>query len=103
MSDVCVRKIKASYAKWPSARASQAVAKCRKARGIVRKGAEGKSLRRWGREKWKDTISGKACGAGEKAQYCRPTKKVSKQTPVMRPTNLKRLQNLKRRGVRANR
>lgn len=71
MSDVCVRKIKASYAKWPSARASQAVAKCRKARGIVRKGAEGKSLRRWGREKWKDTISGKACGAGEKAQYCR--------------------------------
>jgi hypothetical protein len=45
--DYCTKKVKRSYKVWPSARASQAVAKCRKKRGDVRKGEKGKSLRRW--------------------------------------------------------
>ena len=50
--DACTRKIKRQYKVWPSARASQAVAKCRKSKGNVRKGKAGKSLRRWAKEKW---------------------------------------------------
>ena len=36
--DACTRKVKRQYKVWPSARASQAVAKCRKKKGQVRKG-----------------------------------------------------------------
>jgi hypothetical protein len=79
--DSCYRKVKASYKVFPSARASQAIAKCRKKRGTVRKGEEGTSLKRWQKEKWVDTRTGKPCGAGGKNEYCRPTKKVSKKTP----------------------
>ncbi len=81
--DACVKKIKAKYETWPSARASQAVAKCRKSKGQVRKGAEGRSLRRWQKERWA-TKSGKPCGTkgeGASKSYCRPTKKVSSKTP----------------------
>ena len=60
--DACYRKVKARFATFPSARASQAIAKCRKSRGVVRKGAAGRSLRRWEREKWK-TPKGRACGS----------------------------------------
>ena len=35
--DACYRKVKASYKVFPSARASQAIAKCRKKSGKVRK------------------------------------------------------------------
>ena len=78
--DACYHKIMASYGKW-SARAAQATAKCRKGKGKVRKSKAGSNLKRWGAEKWKDTKSGKACGAGGKNEYCRPTKRVSRKTP----------------------
>jgi hypothetical protein len=81
MKDACYKKVKASYDVFPSARASQAIAKCRKASGSVRRTEAGTSLKRWEKEKWQDTKSGKACGAGGKNEYCRPTIKVSSETP----------------------
>ena len=81
MKDACYKKVKAQYNVFPSARASQAIAKCRKASGNVKKSEEGTSLKRWEKEKWVDTRTGKACGAGGKNEYCRPTKRVSKDTP----------------------
>jgi hypothetical protein len=81
MNDDCYKKVKALYDVFPSARASQAIAKCRKASGSVRKSEEGTSLKRWEKEKWQDTKTGKACGAGGKNEYCRPTKRVSSETP----------------------
>jgi hypothetical protein len=82
MKDKCYSKVKAQYKVFPSARASQAIAKCRKESGSVRKGEAGASLKRWEKEEWKDTRTGKACGAGGKNEYCRPTKRVSSRTPV---------------------
>jgi hypothetical protein len=79
--DACYKKVKAQYDVFPSARASQAIAKCRKSSGSVRKTEEGSSLKRWQSEKWVDTKSGKACGAGGKNEYCRPTNRISSQTP----------------------
>ena len=84
MKDACYRKVKASYNVFPSARASQAIAKCRKESGSVRKGSEGTSLKRWQAEKWVDTRTGKPCGGGGKNEYCRPSKRVSSKTPVTR-------------------
>lgn len=81
MKDACYSKVKAQYKVFPSARASQAIAKCRKSSGSVRKSEKGTSLKRWEKEKWVDTKTGKACGAGGKNEYCRPTKRVSAQTP----------------------
>lgn len=82
MKDACYRKVKASYDVFPSARASQAIAKCRKASGSVRRTEKGTALKRWQAEKWVDTKSGKPCGAGGKNEYCRPTKRVSAKTPT---------------------
>ena len=82
MKDACYTKVKAQYAVFPSARASQAIAKCRKASGSVKKTKAGADLKRWGKEKWVDTKSGKACGAGGSNEYCRPSKRVSSKTPV---------------------
>jgi len=79
--DACYKKVKASYKIFPSARASQAIAKCRKASGSVRKTSKGTSLKRWEKEKWVDTRTGKPCGAGGKNEYCRPSKRVSSKTP----------------------
>ena len=81
MKDACYKKVKAQYDVFPSARASQAIAKCRKASGNVKKSEEGTSLKRWEKEKWVDTRTGKACGAGGKNEYCRPTNRVSSKTP----------------------
>ena len=81
MKDACYRKVKASYDVFPSARASQAIAKCRKQSGSVRRTEAGTALKRWQAEKWVDTRTGKACGAGGKNEYCRPTKRVSSKTP----------------------
>ena len=81
MKDSCYKKVKASYDVFPSARASQAIAKCRKASGNVVKSDKGSSLKRWEKEKWQDTKSGKACGAGGRNEYCRPTLRVSEKTP----------------------
>jgi hypothetical protein len=79
--DSCYHSVKARYDVFPSARASQAIAKCRKGKGQVRKTEKGTELKRWQAEKWQDTKSGKACGAGGKNEYCRPTKRVSSKTP----------------------
>jgi len=79
--DSCYHSVKSRYAVFPSARASQAIAKCRKGKGNVRKTEKGTELKRWQAEKWQDTKSGKPCGAGGKNEYCRPTKRVSKDTP----------------------
>lgn len=79
--DACYNKVKAQYNIFPSARASQAIAKCRKESGNVRKTSEGTSLKRWQAEKWVDTRTGRPCGAGGKNEYCRPSKRVSSQTP----------------------
>lgn len=81
MKDACYKKVKSQYDIFPSARASQAIAKCRKENGIVKKSSEGSSLKRWQAEKWVDTRTGKPCGAGGKNEYCRPTKRISSQTP----------------------
>jgi len=81
MKDACYKKVKAQYDVFPSARASQAIAKCRKASGNVKKSEKGTSLKRWEKEKWVDTRTGKACGAGGKNEYCRPSKRVSAETP----------------------
>ena len=52
---------------------------------MVRKTKEGAALKRWFKEDWKDVRTGKACGRqeGEKrgTPYCRPTKRVSGETP----------------------
>ena len=82
--DACYKKVKAQYDVFPSARASQAIAKCRKSKGNVRKTESGSSLKRWGEEKWVDTRTGKACGSGDKNEYCRPSKRVSSKTPKTR-------------------
>jgi hypothetical protein len=79
--DACYNKVKAQYAVFPSARASQAIAKCRKGKGQIRKTKKGTELKRWQAEKWVDTRTGKPCGAGGKNEYCRPTKRVSSKTP----------------------
>ena len=81
MKDACYHKVKAQYDVFPSARASQAIAKCRKGSGSVRKTEKGTELKRWQSEKWVDQKTGKACGAGGKNEYCRPTKRVSEKTP----------------------
>ena len=51
----------------------------------VRKTKEGADLKRWFREKWIDVRTGKPCGRrkGEKrgTPYCRPSKRVSSETP----------------------
>ena len=79
--DACYKKVKRKYKVFPSARASQAIAKCRKKKGKVKKSSKGASLKRWEKEKWVDTRTGKACGAGKKNEYCRPTRRVSSKTP----------------------
>jgi hypothetical protein len=84
MKDSCYKKVKASYDVFPSARASQAITKCRKESGTVRKSSEGTSLKRWQAEKWVDTRTNKPCGAGGSNEYCRPTKRISSETPKTR-------------------
>lgn len=80
--DACYYKIKKQYDVFPSARASQALAKCRKGKGQVRKTEKGASLKRWEKEEWKDVRTGKACGEKSKGTpYCRPSKRVSSKTP----------------------
>ena len=77
--DSCYRKYASKMKN--SARRSQLIAKCRKKSGKVKKSKAGTELKRWEKEKWVDTRTGKACGAGGKNEYCRPTKRVSNKTP----------------------
>ena len=82
--DACYHRVKSSYKVFPSARASQAIAKCRKKKGTVRKTKAGSNLKRWDKEKWKDQ-SGKPCGSKRSGTpYCRPSKRVSSKTPRTR-------------------
>lgn len=100
--DACYKKIKRSYKTFPSARASQAIAKCRKGKGKVKKSAKGASLKRWQKEDWR-TASGKKCGAkgaGGSRSYCRPTKRVSSKTPSTKRPAKQAAQ--KRAGKRAS-
>ena len=104
--DACTRKVKARVAVWPSARASQQVAKCRKAKGQARKTKKGSDLKRWEKEDWKNTKTGEKCGGSKKGKgYCRPTKKVSSKTPKtkseMSKSKLKSNQKRKAQGKRA--
>ena len=99
--DACYNKVMARYGKW-SARAAQAVAKCRKKHGHVRKTQAGKNLKRWESEKWVDKISGKPCGSSNGPEYCRPSHRVSSKTPVsVRGKQLKRAIATKRATGRA--
>lgn len=82
--DACYNQAKANYKKFPSGRASQAIAKCRKKKGKVTKSEKGAKLKRWEKEKWKNE-RGKDCGDDPRGKgYCRPTKKVSSKTPKTR-------------------
>ena len=108
MKDACYARVKAAYATFPSARASQAIAKCRKhahrgGSSSVRKTAAGAALRRWGAEKWVNTKTGKPCGANnDRHAYCRPSKKISARTPVVRGGKKDAvMQRRKARGQRA--
>ena len=51
----------------------------------VRKTKEGASLKRWFKEEWTDVRTGKPCGRSEGEDrgvpYCRPKKRISKDTP----------------------
>ena len=49
----------------------------------VRKTAKGAALKRWFKEKWTDE-KGNVCGSSKnkKTKKCRPSKSVSKKTPV---------------------
>lgn len=84
--DACYYKIKGRFKVWPSARASQALAKCRKhSPGGAHKTAKGQALRNWSAEKWVNVKTGRPCGnRKDKNEYCRPTKRISAKTPVTR-------------------
>ena len=102
--DACYYSTKARFAVWPSALGSMALAKCRKKHGgKVRKTGAGAAMKRWVKEKWVNTKTGKPCGRGEDhTAYCRPSKKVNSHTPVLRGGKLDRkMQKLKRSGQRA--
>lgn len=104
VQDACYRTVKQRYRVFPSARASQAIAKCRKAKGVVRKTKAGSDLKRWQSEKWVSTKTGKPCGSSEKGKsYCRPTKKVSSSTPTLRRDSAAQRSNQRRKqsGKRA--
>lgn len=51
----------------------------------VRKTKAGASLKRWFKEQWTDVRTGKPCGRsegeGRGVPYCRPKKRISKDTP----------------------
>lgn len=99
--DDCYHDVKKRYKRFPSARASQAIAKCRKAKGEVRKSPRGLALRRWARERWVDTRTGKPCGAGGDLEYCRPSRRVAASTPVtigeLEPEEIEKKQAEKKR------
>lgn len=102
--DACYHKVKAKYKVFPSARASQAIAACRKKSGVAKKSAKGAALKRWTAEKWVDQKTGKPCGHdnGDTPEYCRPSKKKSSKTPTMyRGKRLKAQIAKKDRGERA--
>lgn len=77
----CLELARSRYKHFPSARASQAIAKCRKERGESRLSEKGAALRRWAAEKWIDVETGLPCGSAGEVEFCRPTVRVSPKTP----------------------
>ena len=54
MKDACYKKIKRTYKVFPSGRASQALAKCRRGKGQVRKSKKGAVYRDRNRDRYSD-------------------------------------------------
>ena len=71
----------------------------------VRKTKEGANLKRWFAEDWIDTRTGKPCGRSEGEDrgvpYCRPSKRISSETPTtageMTSTEKRKKENEKKR------
>jgi len=102
---------KKKFQVWPSAYASGWLSKEYKKRGGTFQGKSDSTLRRWFAEKWIDVCywpKKVPCGRtqptgdrfsddqeNQKYPYCRPSKKISKQTPKlaqdMKPATLKKL------------
>ena len=82
--------VKARVNTWPSAYASgQLVQEYKRLGGTFEGTKRGSDLSRWYREEWVDvcdwpkkTPCGRTTGADEPMPYCRPSKRVSKATPV---------------------
>lgn len=103
--DACYYSTKARFKVWPSALGSLALAQCRKKHGgKVRKTKAGAAIKRWAKEKWVNTKTGKPCGQGDDhTAYCRPSKKISLKTPVLRGGKLdSKMQAMKKKGIRAS-
>ena len=99
--DECYHLAKKKFHIFPSAYASGYLAKCRKAKKLVRKTKSGKSLRRWYKEKWTDSM-GKPCGYRTvKVKKCRPSVRINKQTPVtwseLTPSQKRKIVEMKRK------
>jgi hypothetical protein len=90
------KMVKARVNRWPSAYASgQLVREYKRRGGKYRCARFGQSqtsnfgsLDRWFREKWIDVCTGKPCGrkkgSKRKYPYCRPSRRISGQTPRTR-------------------
>ena len=78
-------KVKSTVNRWPSAYASGQLVHQYKQKGGKYKCSSFGSLTRWFKEKWVDICTGKPCGRqsseSRKYPYCRPSKRVSKETP----------------------
>lgn len=98
--DACYKKYASKMKN--SARRSRLIAKCRKKKGIKRKGKAGASLKRWQKEKWKNLEDGKPCGRskGQKTVKCRPSKRVSSKTPK---TSKEMTKSEKKKAIRKKR
>ena len=94
--DKCYYKVMRSYGRW-SARAAQAVSKCRKKSGHVRKTEAGKHLKHWENQHWKNMRTGRPCGntTDKGPEYCRPS--------GAKPKNLRENIRRKKAGLRAKR
>lgn len=81
--------VKRKVARWPSAYASGQVVKMyRRLGGKYKNGKRSSSsLSRWYKERWIDVCTGKPCGRKRSSKkgypYCRPSRKISSQTPKL--------------------
>jgi len=78
--------VKSKVKRWPSAYASGQVVRMYKQKGGTYRCSNFGSLDRWFKERWVDVCTGKPCGrkkVGDKRKYpyCRPSLRISGQTP----------------------
>ena len=77
--------VKRKVKRWPSAYASGQLVRMYKQKGGKYRCSKFGSLDRWFKERWVDVCTGKPCGrkGGEHRRYpyCRPSRKISSQTP----------------------